>query len=112
MAQITDADEMMDVVELATKFLVCGTSALIYHMRKWRKPREKNRRLGLGLMGMHEWLIQRGSRYEVTPELHRWLAIYKGVSDRARRRFVGLLASALSGCAQLRRQGRLVFGWH
>ena len=30
---------------------------------------------------MHEWLIQRGERYEVTPELHRWLRIYKSVSD-------------------------------
>ena len=30
---------------------------------------------------MHEWLIKRGSKYEVTPELHQWLGVYKGVSD-------------------------------
>ena len=88
MAQITDADEMMDVVELATKFLVCGTLRAHLPYEKVEKVREKNRRLGLGLMGMHEWLIQRGSRYEVTPELHRWLAIYKGVSDRTAKTFL------------------------
>ena len=32
-------------------------------------------------MGMHEWLIQRGKRYEVTDELHQWLHVYKTVSD-------------------------------
>ena len=45
------------------------------------KTREKNRRLGLGLMGMHEWLIKKGSKYEVTDELHKWLAVYQGISD-------------------------------
>ena len=33
-------------------------------------------------MRMHECLIQRGERYEVTPELHHWLSVYKGVSDK------------------------------
>tara|TARA_R100001530_G_scaffold135466_1_gene112739 strand:- start:3220 stop:3969 length:750 start_codon:yes stop_codon:yes gene_type:complete len=45
------------------------------------QTREKNRRLGLGLMGMHEWLIQRNSKYEVTDDLHKWLQIYKSVSN-------------------------------
>ena len=51
----------------------------------------KNRRLGLGLMGVHEWLLKRGYRYEVTPELHQWLAIYKGVSDDVSRKSADLL---------------------
>ena len=33
-------------------------------------------------MGMHEWLIQRGHRYEVSDELHNWLHVYKTVSDK------------------------------
>jgi hypothetical protein len=33
-------------------------------------------------MGMHEWLIQRESKYEVIPELHAWLNVYKDVSDK------------------------------
>ena len=37
-------------------------------------------------MGVHEWLLQRGYRYEVTPELHQWLSVYKGVSDDVSKR--------------------------
>jgi ribonucleoside-diphosphate reductase alpha chain len=47
------------------------------------KVREKNRRLGLGLMGIHEWLLQRGQKYEVTDELKQWLTVYRDESKRA-----------------------------
>ena len=38
-------------------------------------------------MGLHEWLIQRGSKYEVTDELHNWLLIYQSVSDKTADQF-------------------------
>ena len=81
MGRIENIAEFSDIVELATKFLLCGTLRAKLPYAKVYQVREKNRRLGLGLMGMHEWLIKRGYRYEVTPELHKWLAVYKGVSD-------------------------------
>ena len=82
MGRIRDIDEMSDVVALATKFLICGTLKAKLPYEKVYDTRKKNRRLGLGLMGMHEFLIQRGSKYEVTPELHSWLQVYRGVSDK------------------------------
>lgn len=85
MGRITDIDEMSDVVALGTKFLICGTLKAKLPYEKVYDTREKNRRLGLGLMGIHEWLIQRGSKYEVTPELHSWLQVYRGVSDKVSR---------------------------
>lgn len=85
MGRISDIKEMSEVVELATKFLICGTLKAKLPYEKVYDTRQKNRRLGLGLMGMHEWLIQRGSRYEVTPELHAWLSVYRGVSDKVSR---------------------------
>ena len=82
MSRVKDIREMAEVVDLATKFLICGTLKAKLPYDKVELTRAKNRRLGLGLMGMHEWLIQRGERYEVTTELHNWLAVYKGVSDK------------------------------
>jgi len=82
MGRIEDVYEMAQIVEAVTKFLICGTLKAKLPYDKVYETREKNRRLGLGLMGMHEWLIKRGYRYEVTPELHAWLAVYKGVSDK------------------------------
>jgi len=81
MGRIDDISEFSDVVELATKFLICGTKKAKLPYAKVYEVREKNRRLGLGLMGMHEWLVKRGSKYEVTDELHQWLSVYKGRSD-------------------------------
>ena len=38
-------------------------------------------------MGLHEWLIKRGHDYQVTPELHRWLTIYRDQSNDVSRKF-------------------------
>ena len=80
-SRITSIEELKDVIELATLFLLCGTLRADLPYGKVAQVREKNRRLGLGLMGVHEWLLQRGSKYEVTPELHQWLSVYREVSD-------------------------------
>ena len=81
LGRVESIQEFSEIVELATKFLICGTLGAELPYRKVAMVREKNRRLGLGLMGMHEWLIKRGYKYEVTRELHQWLSVYRGVSD-------------------------------
>lgn len=85
--RIESVDELSEIVRLGTMFLICGTLKAQLPYDKVYETREKNRRLGLGLMGVHEWLIKRGYRYEVTPELHQWLSIYKGVSDKTSTKF-------------------------
>ncbi len=81
LGRVDNLKEFKDIVHLATKFLMCGTLKAKLPYDKVYKVRTKNRRLGLGLMGMHEWLIKRGYKYEVTDELHQWLGVYKGVTD-------------------------------
>ena len=90
--RITSLQELSRVVELGIKFLICGTLRAELPYAKVHDVRQKNRRLGLGLMGMHDWLIKRGEKYEVTPELHKWLAIYKGVSDNISKKFADELS--------------------
>jgi ribonucleoside-diphosphate reductase alpha chain len=80
LGRIESIRELGAVVELATKFLLCGTLRAKLPYAKVYEVRAKNRRLGLGLMGIHEWLLKRGYKYEVTEELHRWLHIYKRLS--------------------------------
>ena len=92
LGRIDDLDELRTITELATKFLICGTLRAELPYQKVYEVRKKNRRLGLGLMGLHEWLIKRGSKYEVTPELHKWLGIYEGVSDTVSRSFADALS--------------------
>lgn len=85
LSRIDNVAELAAVVELGTKFLLFGTLRAELPYAKVYETREKNRRLGLGLMGIHEWLIKRGHKYEVTPELHQWLSVWKGVSDHVSR---------------------------
>jgi len=92
LGRIDSVPELRSVVQLATMFLLCGTKRAHLPYDKVYDVREKNRRLGLGLMGVHEWLIKRGDIYEVTPELHRWLSIYKGVSDETAIKFATRLS--------------------
>jgi len=91
LGRVEDLSEFKEIVDLSTKFLICGTLKAQLPYREVYNTREKNRRLGLGLMGMHEWLIKKGSRYEVTPELHKWLSVYKGQSDTTSSNFADYL---------------------
>jgi ribonucleoside-diphosphate reductase alpha chain len=92
LANINSVSELAAVTELGIKFLMFGTLRAALPYDRVSYTREKNRRLGLGLMGVHEWLLKRNYRYEVTPELHQWLSIYKGVSDDVSRRTADLLS--------------------
>lgn len=83
LGNIKSLDEFKDVVRLASKFLVCGTVRADLPYDKVKQVREKNRRLGLGLMGIHEWLLKKNYQYEVVPELKAWLQAYKDESERA-----------------------------
>lgn len=83
MGNIDSVDEFKDVVRLASKFLICGTLRADLPYGKVEEIRAKNRRLGLGLMGIHEWLLQRGQEYKVNAELRRWLEVYRDESESA-----------------------------
>jgi len=76
LARIETLDELRHVVRVGTRFLLAGSvySDVPYH--KVDVMRRKNRRLGLGLMGVHEWLLKRGKPYGIDDELGEWMAVY------------------------------------
>jgi ribonucleoside-diphosphate reductase alpha chain len=83
MANIDTLERFKEVVRLSIRFLLCGTLVADLPYKKVEDVRGKNRRLGLGLMGVHEWLLKRGYKYEVVPELHDWLKAYKEISEES-----------------------------
>ena len=83
LANIENIEELKDVVHLASKFLVCGLIRAHLPYKKVEFVRQQNSRLGLGLMGMHEWLLKRGSKYEFTEELKQWMKVYENESTKA-----------------------------
>lgn len=92
MANFESIEDFKEAVDLSTRFLLCGTLVADLPYYKVYTTREKNRRLGLGLMGIHEWLLKRNYSYEVTPELHEWLYTYKNTSNYTSRKFADKLS--------------------
>lgn len=79
--KIESLDELEEVTHIATKFLYKGTSIGWMPHPDFDEIRKKNRRLGLGFMGLHEWLIKNGFSYETNGKLGRWLSAWQQVSD-------------------------------
>lgn len=71
---IKDVVELHRVSYLASKFLVCGGYRGDLPYKKVEEVRAKNRSIGMGLMGVHEWLLKRGYKYEMNDRLKTWLA--------------------------------------
>lgn len=76
LARIESKEEMAELTELATRFLLCGTLYSKVPYQGVADTREKNRRLGLGIMGVYEWLAVRGKPYAADSELGEWLEEY------------------------------------
>lgn len=76
-----DKEDFGECCKYAVKFLMCGGIYSDVPTEKIKEVGSRNNRIGLGLGGLHEWLLLRGQKYEVTPELHKWLNIYEHESD-------------------------------
>jgi ribonucleoside-diphosphate reductase alpha chain len=83
MANIDSLEEFIEVMEVAIAFLLAGTLYSDVPYEKVREVRTLNRRLGLGLMGLHEWLLKRGKKYGPDAELELYLKHYATSTDVA-----------------------------
>lgn len=77
LARVTSLEEMKVLVEIATMFLLAGTVYSDVPYAKVDAIRTKNRRLGLGIMGIHEWLLINGKKYGPDADLDQYLEVYK-----------------------------------
>jgi ribonucleoside-diphosphate reductase alpha chain len=83
LARVDSIQEFDRLVELGTAFLLCGTLYSEVPYPEVAETRTKNRRLGLGLMGVYEWLALRGKPYAPDEELGEWLEIYTRSTEYA-----------------------------
>lgn len=79
--RIASIEELKKVTELGIIFLLAGTEYSDVPYTSIRQVREDYRRLGLGLMGIHEWLILHNHQYEENEELTNWLDTWKRTSN-------------------------------
>lgn len=82
MSRFESQGEFKDAAYLASRFLYCGTVRGEIDHEETRRYQLENRRLGLGIMGLHEWMLRRNQRYEMSDRLHGWLKDYRDQSER------------------------------
>jgi len=85
LSRVSSLEEMSKIVELSTIFLLAGTIYSHVPYNKVDQIRTKNRRLGLGLMGIHEWLLIHNKKYEPDDELEQYLNIYSTSTEIAKK---------------------------
>lgn len=83
LAKVDSIEEFEQLVSLGSAFLLSGTLYSTVPYERVDDTRTKNRRLGLGLMGIYEWLVKRGYAYEPNEELGQWLSVYATSTDVA-----------------------------
>lgn len=83
LARVRSIDEMKTLTEIGTALLLAGTVYSDIPYDKIGVTREKNRRLGLGLMGIHEFLLTRGRNYGPDAELQQYLEVYETSTEIA-----------------------------
>lgn len=81
LSKISSINELKKVTRTAVRFLYLGTYKGWLPHQDFYNTKEKNRRIGLGLMGLHEWLLQRDLPYEPNGVLGKWLSAWQAISD-------------------------------
>ncbi len=87
LSRISDIEELKKITRLAVKFLYLGSYKSWLPHSDIEKVRDETRRIGLGVMGIHHWLLQRGYDYEPNGELGKWLAAWEAISDSTATKF-------------------------
>jgi len=62
--KITDLNHLEEVVRIAIQFMINGSVKGIYPTEDISKVVKRNRRVGLGIMGLHEFMLLHNHKYE------------------------------------------------
>lgn len=92
---VKDIGEFENVIRHSVRFLLRGALYSDLPFEEIRITGGKNNRIGLGLGGIHHWIMARGYAYEMNDELRSWMKVYKEVSDDEAKSYAGRLGVAV-----------------
>ena len=96
LARIDSLDELEEVTRIGTRFLYMGTYVGWLPHQVFKEAREANRRIGLGIMGVHEWCLRNDLSYDPSGLFAEWLSVWKAVSNEEVKRVANETGGAVS----------------
>ena len=82
-------------VRAAVQFLYNGSLRGYYPTEKIAATAKRNRRIGLGIMGLHEFMLTHGGKYEWSGELDKFLNVWKDVAEDESRKYAARKGGAV-----------------
>jgi ribonucleoside-diphosphate reductase alpha chain len=79
----TSQEDLAHTIDCAAAFLLAGGKIAENPTEKIAEVGRQNNRIGIGLSGIHGWLMQRWLPYEVGTELRRYLETYQEQAERS-----------------------------
>ena len=90
--RIRDANHMEEITRLAIQFLYNGSVKATYPTAEIDQVAQRNRRIGLGVMGLHEFMLLNNHRYEWNLKLENYLRVWAQVSKHEAHRYSNTMA--------------------
>lgn len=100
LSKITSLSELSEVTNLAILFLLCNTLYTDCPTPLVKQVKERNRRIGLGLMGVSEWFLQRSLAYGENECIfddrciETWLSVWENTCEIAALQWSNMLSIA------------------
>ena len=93
--RILNTSHLEFAVRAAVQFLYNGSLRSYYPTEKIAATATRNRRIGLGIMGLHEFMLTRGGKYEWSSELGKFLGVWKNVAEDESRKYAARKGGAV-----------------
>lgn len=87
MSRIKDLNHLEEITRNAIQFLYNGSLKASYPTTQIANVARKNRRIGLGIMGLHEWMLLNTDGYKWSDKLHSFMQTWKEVSNDEGKRY-------------------------
>jgi ribonucleoside-triphosphate reductase len=77
-------DEIMDTAIILTEMLINGTLKSKFPLPEFSERVDKDRRIGVGILGLHTWLVQRGKSFIIDKEEEKFfIELYNRIRAHA-----------------------------
>jgi ribonucleoside-triphosphate reductase len=79
LAAHSSPDEIVDSARVLTEMLINGTMKSKFPLPEFYRRVDKDRRIGVGILGFHTWLVKRGKKFDIDEDDEKFFMILQKI---------------------------------